>query len=170
MLRWWFIILLLDGLKFMDFGRVTRVKIALKLHVHKTCAYRFLFQQKQRWLPFIPANISASLSWPQLQPSLSEMRHLLAWAVTSNQSVTFELMSLALEYSHLGGLVLTRRLLVQLIAICIALLVSQHCLRDISIFFPFSLSLCLSGSVLFLAFWGEELDSVWCVIKYSCLK
>lgn len=105
--------------------------------------------------------------------NLLTLKGAIYWhgAVTSNQSMTFELMSLALEYSHLGGLVLTQRLLVQLIAICIALLVSQHCLRDISIFFPFSLLLCLSqGSVLFLAFWGEELDSVWCVIKYSCLK
>lgn len=93
--------------------------------------------------PFIPANIRASFSWPQLQPSHSEMRHLLALVMTSNHSVTFELMSLALEYSHLGGLVLTQRLLVQLIAICIALLVSQHCLCDISIFFSF-FSLALS--------------------------
>lgn len=58
-----------------------------------------------------------------------------------------------LGYSHLGGSVLTQRLLVQLIAICIALLVSQHCLRDISVFSPFfSPSLWVSSSVLFLTF------------------
>lgn len=78
------------------------------------------------------------------------------WAGASNHSVTYELMSLALCCSHLGGSVLTRRLLAQLIAICIALLVSQHCLCDISLFFsPFLALLSLPDSHSWLAFWGR---------------
>lgn len=105
---------------------------------------------------------------PQLQPPHSPSPRSSVWAVTSNHGVTFELVSPAPGYSHLGSSVLTRRLLVQLIAICIALLISQHCLCDISI--SFSLSGCVSLARAPPAFWGEELDSVWCVIKYSRLK
>lgn len=105
-----------------------------------------LFQKSK--LCFFLATITAS----QLQRAL---------AVTSNHSVTFEPMSPVPWYSQSGVLELTQRWLVQLIAICIALLVSQHCLRDISVFFFSPVSLRLSGSILFLAFWGEELDSVW---------
>lgn len=96
------------------------------------------------------------------------MRHLSTWALTSNHRMTFELMSQPQQYSHLGDLVLTQGLLVQLIAICIALLVSFLCLCDISIFF-FFFNFAQAPSCV-PSLWGKELDSVWYVINYSFFK
>ena len=126
------------------------VKTALKLHVHNTSSYRFsaavtlpLFMQT-----LVPLHLGHNynpLTLKRVTYRLGLWPPITAWPLNW--------WARRLGYSHLGGSVLTRRLLVQLIAICIALLVSQHCLRDISVFSPlFSASLWVSGSVLFLTF------------------
>lgn len=156
--KWWIIIFasLQSLIYWLEFERVVKQRQ----------------QASQLWQThlFIPAHISASFSHSCYLLTLKCVTCLFwprvaAWPLNP--------VARALGNSHLAGLVLTRRLLVELIAICIALLVSQLCLGDISVlsprFFPFlapSLRLCL----LFVTFWGEELDTVWCVIKYSCLK
>lgn len=130
------------------------VKTALELHIHNESSYRFsasssaavtlpLFMQT-----LVPLHLGHNynpLALKRVTYRLGQWPPITAWPLNS--------WARRLGYSHLGGSVLTQRLLVQLIAICIALLVSQHCLRDISVFSPFfSPSLWVSSSVLFLTF------------------
>lgn len=114
--------------------------IMLKLHVCKAGTEEFLLKQRQTASHYFRKHLCSFFdrSCNLLIPKCVTYR-LGLWPL-----ITEWLMSLALRYSHLVGLVLTQRLLVQLIAICIALLVSQHCLCDISIFFFFLFSLPLS--------------------------
>lgn len=152
-------------------------------HTHSN-THEHLHGQHQQWLSLFLQTLNASSATVATAPPHGCAAYRLGGSMTSNHGVTFELAGPgAGGYSHLGVLVLTQRLLVQLIAICIALLVSRLCLCDISIFFsPFSFfffcffssspASCLSPAPpsRLRAFWGEELDSVWCVIKYSWLK
>lgn len=141
--KWWIIIFasLQSLIYWLEFERVVKQRQ----------------QASQLWqkLLFIPAHISASFSHncSPLAPKCVTCRlwpRVAAWPLNPAAP--------ALGNSHLAGLVLTRRLLVELIAICIALLVSQLCLGDISVLFPpfFHSSLRLSGSVCCSSHSGEK--------------
>lgn len=96
--------------------------------------------QKQHWLPLFLQTLAPLYLGYNCRPVAQKCVACRLWPPVTG--VTFELLSLVLGDSQLGSLVLTQRLLVQLIAICIALLVSQHCLRDISVFFTLFSSPC----------------------------
>ena len=108
--------------------------------------YETMYMRVRHWLVFTSTNVAVV---PFIFCKQLEFFCSTAWLIgsnwTSNHGLTCDLMSLALGSSHLGVLVLIQRLLAQLIAICIALLVSQHCLCDILIFFFFLPSFCLAG-------------------------
>lgn len=98
---------------------------------------------KYRFTLLFPSRISLScfphscqMSWTRLPvsflASFSSSFHYYFFfpEMLQSSAVTFELLIPLLGKSHRVS-VLTERLLVGLIAICIALLVSQHCLCDI---------------------------------------
>lgn len=141
------------------------------VHIAHVCKTLLNSLTQAAMTPVIRANIGTYMSWPQLQPFQLQKASVIGlgsdlqsqldlWTCEPGAGI-FPFWRLGIDSEVIGSANCYLHSFISIPA-----LPSWH-FSVFSLFLSRSVSVASSCS---FAFWGKELDSVWYVIKYSCLK